>query len=105
MKPDRLYEWTAESKENRYNGLAVGLRETEDGVVFWDTNRDRVLNGKVQDHGPQVVVETETFRLEFQEVTLNRWFEYWVNQMSPGMPEFETDSEMHEWYVRFMNEG
>lgn len=101
MRSDRLYEWTAELDENVYRGLGIGLREIEGGLVFWDTNRDRVLEGDVEESADGVRVNVQGIRWEFRLMTRERFYQYWISRIIEP-PEFDTDEDMHDWYDRLM---
>ena len=103
-----LYQVTEKDAYGEHTGLALKVElDEEDGWVgYHTTTRGRQRNGVLIDETDkgftfQVMREGKPFAvLTFEVLTVKLFDKHWRNQVTPGVPTFRTDADLHEWYRR-----
>lgn len=98
IHPRKLYEYRVFVGSSEYRGLAIGLRRTETGIVFHDTDRDRIFEGEVTQTPEAINVETDAIRATFWVVTIDRFYSYWISRIGGAIPMVPNTRTLHRWY-------
>lgn len=98
----KLYFVDVNTRKNELLALDVEIREEQGKVKvgFFDTNRGRVLEGKMinqQEDG--FVFRTEQGdEMTFRVATVKEFDVVWRRQIEGNVPSFRSDGELHRWY-------
>lgn len=111
MRSDRLYEYSGLINGVKVSGVAISLQESEEGgLLFHDTNRGHLARGEVIDATGTVTVEKEDpegreTRLTFRLLTLDEFERSHRKGMLVGVPYFQDEKEMGEYFVEVAESG
>lgn len=98
IHPRKLYEYHASLGDAEYEGLAIGMHRTDTGIVFHDTDRDRIFEGTVRTRPQEILVESKGMTTAFRVVDIERFYSYWVPRIGGNLPMFPDTRTLHRWY-------